>query len=608
MQRPDERASSSALEPEHFFELWDRLESGAGPGGDAGPEAGTALEALRRMDEAPLACRTLAPGWGLAVAAFQGERPIWTGQAWRDLFGEADPDLPRTALRPPRASIAYASLSDRQGQPVLCAFAHQTVAAAWPVAQAWRDAGGGSGAGVVLAMAFAPTRMAGFADFAARAHGLSAAEHDLLAQLVASHDLDTAAARLGLSEPAARKRVRALLRRTGAPRRGALLARLTRLVADESVCDWARNVGLRRALGLSTAEMRLAHVLAEGCTLPQAASRLGLSPHTVRDQARSLLARTGLLRVADLPRHLAEARALVAFAEADETGHSDREGLLGVTRILQHAGRQVAAADFGPPHGEPVLFVHGGMGSRRVAWRLRDALQQRGLRPIGLDRPGFGLTDVFAGRGDPFEAAARDMARVLDDMGLERVRVLSRDGGAPAALAFAALYPQRVLSGLLISPRPPRAVPAGPKLVRDWVRMGTERPGAIVAVHGLLRRRAGVRLTELLMTRLFSGHPADAALIADPAWRHAAVAELLTCGARTADGLGAEQTAYPAWSPPSLPGPAPWTVVTGGLDPLWARADGEDPWRRLPGLRHVRLETGGRFIQDTHAREIAALI
>jgi len=233
-----------------------------------------------------------------------------------------------------------------------------------------------------------------------------------------------------------------------------------------------------------------------------------------------------------------------------------------------------------------------------LAHRVRDALGASALDC---------LTDVVAGGGDPFEAAARDMAHVLDEMGLDRVRVLSRDGGAPAALAFAALYPHRVGSGLLISPRPPRAIPTGPKLVRDWVRMGIERPGAIVAVHGLLRRRAGVRLTELLMARLFSGHPADAALIADPAWRHAAVAELLTCGARTADGLSAEQTAYPAWSPPTLSGSAPWTVVTGGLDPLWSRADGEDPWRRLPGLRHVRLETGGRFIQDTHAREIAAL-
>ncbi|WP_312163847.1 alpha/beta fold hydrolase [Phenylobacterium sp.] len=591
-----------ALEAERFFELWDRLEDDLETRGEA------ALEAVRRIGEEPLACRPLAPSWGLASAVFLGERPIWSGPAWRDLFGEDAQNLPRAALRPPTSAIAYAALPDRRGQPVLTAFARAAAASAWPVAGTWRESAGPGQKGAVVAMAFAPTRLPGFADFATRAYGLSGAEHDLLEQLVASSDLEAAAARLGILEAAARKRVRSLLRRTGAPRRGALLARLTQLVADESVCDWAREVGVRRALGLPPAEMRLTHVLAQGRPLPEAAAELGLSIHTVRDQARALLARTGLTRMADLPRHLAEARALVAFAEADETGRSDREGLLGATRIFQAGNRQIAAADFGPPDGDPVLFVHGGLGSRRVAPRLREALQQRGLRPIGIDRPGFGLTDVAPDGKAQFDAAADDMARVLDQMGLERVRLLSRDGGAPAALAFAARHPDRTLSGLLISPRPPRAVPPGLKRIDGWVRMGTESPSAIVAVYSLLRRKAGVRLTETLVTRLFSRHPADAALIADPVWRHAAVAELLTCGARTAEGLNAEQTAYPLWTAPTLPGAAPWTVVCGALDPLWADAAGEDPWRDLPGLHHVRFETGGRFIQDTHADEIAALV
>ncbi|ODT58412.1 MAG: hypothetical protein ABS77_11600 [Phenylobacterium sp. SCN 69-14] len=600
VQRPHDRGS--ALEAERFFELWKQLED------DLETQDGAGLAAVRQVEAEPAACRPLAPSWGLAGAVFLGDRPLWTGPAWRDLFGEAQGSLPPIALRPPRTAITYAPLPDRRGQPALTAFARAPVAAAWPVASAWRDAAEPERKGAVIAMAFAPTRLAGFADFAARAHGLSGAEHDLLEQLLESRDLETAAARLGILEAAARKRVRSLLRRTGAPRRAALLARLTQLVADESVCDWAREVGLRRALGLSPAEMRLTHALAEGRPLPEAAATLGLSVHTVRDQARALLARTGLSRMAELPRYLAEARALTAFAEADETGRSDREGLLGATRIFHAQGRQIAAADFGPPQGDPVLFVHGGMGSRRVAQRLREALQRRGLRPLGVDRPGFGLTDFVSSGTAPFEAAADDMARVLDQMGVEQVRLLSRDGGAPAALAFAARHPDRILAGVLISPRPPRATPPGLKMIDGWVRMGAERPGAIVAVYGLLRRKAGVRLTETLMTRLFARHPADAALIADPAWRRAAVAELLTCGARTAEGLNAEQTAYPDWRPPPIAGPAPWTVVSGALDPLWGAASGEDPWRGLPGLRHVRFEGGGRFIQDTHADEIAALI
>ncbi|WP_374453094.1 alpha/beta fold hydrolase [Phenylobacterium sp.] len=585
------------FEADRFFALWAELER------DVADNRAPQLDGLHDAGNESLACRPAAPEAGFAAAVIHGGSLAWAGGGWTDLFGVGAPAIPPATAHAARSGRAYLVLEDRRGRAVLAVLAARRHSAAWPVAGALANAPGDS---ALVAMVFAPSRMRGFADFAARVYGLGRSEHELLDQLMQADDLDAIAERLSLSEAAVRKRVRRLLKSTGADRRGALLARLTRLLADESVCDWARDVGLRRALGATPAQMRLSHLLAEGATLPHAAETLGLSTHTVRDQAREILARTGQKRLAELPRFLAEARALVAFAEADETACSDREGLLGATRIFYLARRQVAAADFGPPDGEPVLFVHGGMGSRRVATRLRAALQARGLRPLGVDRPGFGLTDPAG--GDPFVAAAGDMAGLLDALGLERVRLLARDGGAPAALAFAALHPERVQAGVLISPRPPRARLPGVQLIDGWIRLGAQHPSAIVAIYALLRRKAGVRLTETLIRRLFGGHSADAALIEDPVWRHAAVAELLTCGARTADGLAAEQTAYPRWRPPLLAGPAPWTVVTGGLDPLWAAAAQEDPWRGLPGLRHVRIAEAGRFLQDTHAEEIAVLV
>ena len=589
---------AGAFEADRFFALWAGLEQ------DVAEEREPRLGGLRDAESEPLACRPVAPDWGFAAAVIHGGRLAWAGGGWNDLFGPELPTIAPAAARAARSGRAYTILQDRRGQAVLIALAARRHATAWPVASA---IGNAPGDGALIAMAFAPSRLRGFADFAARVYGLSRSERELLDRLMEADDLAAIAGGLSLSEAAVRKRVRRLLQRTGTGRRGALLARLTRLLADESVCDWARDVGLRQALGATPAQMRLGHLLAEGASLPDAAAALGLSPHTVRDQARAMLVRTGQARLAELPRFLAEARALVAFAEADESARSDREGLLGVTRIFHVGRRQIAAADFGPPDGAPVLFVHGGMGSRRVAPRLREALHAHGYRPLGLDRPGFGLTDP-AGGEDPFAAAAADMAGLLDALGLDRVRLLVRDGGAPAALAFAARYPLRVQSGLLIAPRPPRARLPGVQLIDGWIRLGVQHPGAIVATYALLRRKAGVRLTETLMRRLFAGHPADAALIEDPAWRHAAVAELLTCGARTAAGLAAEQTAYPAWRPPRLAGSAPWTVVTGGADPLWGATAQDDPWRALPGLRHVRLPDAGRFLQDTHAAEIAALL
>lgn len=584
------------FEADRFFALWAELER------DVASDRPPQLDGLRDAENEPFACRPAAPDWGFAAAVLHGGKLDWAGGGWTNIFGPHAPAISPAAARAARSGRTYVVLQDRRGQAVLAALAARRHAAAWPVVGALAKASSDS---ALVAMVFAPSRMPGFADFAARVYRLTRSERDLLDQLMQADDLAAIAQRLALSEAAIRKRVRRLLKSTGTDRRGALFARLTRLLADESVCDWARDVGLKQALRATPAQMRLSHLLAEGASLPQAAAALGLSAHTVRDQARGVLAKAGQTRLAELPRFLAEARALVAFAEADETARSDREGLLGATRIFHLARRQIAAADFGPPDGEPVLFVHGGMGSRRVATRLCTALQAHGYRPLGVDRPGFGLTDPAA--GDPFVAAAADMAALLDALGIERVRLLARDGGAPAALAFAALHPGRVQAGVLISPRPPQAPLPGLQLIDGWIRLGAQHPGAIISTYALLRRKAGVRLTETLLRRLFGAHPADAALIEDPVWRHAAVAELLTCGARTAAGLAAEQTAYPAWRPPLLAGGAPWTVVTGGADPLWGAAQ-DDPWRALPGLRHVRFAEAGRFLQDTHAHEIAALL
>ncbi|WP_374532578.1 hypothetical protein, partial [Phenylobacterium sp.] len=119
MQRPHDRGS--ALEAERFFELWKQLED------DLETQDGAGLAAVRQVEAEPAACRPLAPSWGLAGAVFLGDRPLWTGPAWRDLFCEAQGSLPPIALRPPRTAIAYAPLPDRRGQPALTAFARAPV-------------------------------------------------------------------------------------------------------------------------------------------------------------------------------------------------------------------------------------------------------------------------------------------------------------------------------------------------------------------------------------------------------------------------------------------------------------------------------------------------
>jgi len=46
----------------------------------------------------------------------------------------------------------------------------------------------------------------------------------------------------------------------------------------------------------------------------------------------------------------------------------------------------------GHPDGPPVLYFHGHPGARREAALLADPAHQLGIRLIGIDRPGLGLS------------------------------------------------------------------------------------------------------------------------------------------------------------------------------------------------------------------------
>ncbi|MFD5628914.1 MULTISPECIES: alpha/beta fold hydrolase [unclassified Streptomyces] len=105
-------------------------------------------------------------------------------------------------------------------------------------------------------------------------------------------------------------------------------------------------------------------------------------------------------------------------------------------------GRLLRVEISGDPHGRPVFLLHGMPGSR-VGPRPRPMfLYQCGTRLISYDRPGYGGSDRKAGRR--VVDVAQDVAVVADALGIDRFAVAGRSGGAPHALACAALLPDRV--------------------------------------------------------------------------------------------------------------------------------------------------------------------
>jgi pimeloyl-ACP methyl ester carboxylesterase len=81
-------------------------------------------------------------------------------------------------------------------------------------------------------------------------------------------------------------------------------------------------------------------------------------------------------------------------------------------------------------------------------------LYQRGVRLISYDRPGYGGSDRKPGRR--VVDVAEDVTAIADELGLDRFAVVGRSGGAPHALACAALLPERVTRAAALVTLAPR--------------------------------------------------------------------------------------------------------------------------------------------------------
>ncbi|WP_198169259.1 alpha/beta fold hydrolase [Herbidospora daliensis] len=102
-----------------------------------------------------------------------------------------------------------------------------------------------------------------------------------------------------------------------------------------------------------------------------------------------------------------------------------------------------------------MILLHGTPGSRVGPAPRAAVLYQLGIRLITFDRPGYGASDRDPGR--TIASAAADVAAIADCLGLDRFAVVGRSGGAPHALACAALLPDRIVRAAALVGLAPRA-------------------------------------------------------------------------------------------------------------------------------------------------------
>jgi pimeloyl-ACP methyl ester carboxylesterase len=187
-------------------------------------------------------------------------------------------------------------------------------------------------------------------------------------------------------------------------------------------------------------------------------------------------------------------------------------------QIKLNDGTRMGYAELGDPAGKPVLHFHGMPSSRMEVNRAAfdQAASQLGARIIGIDRPGYGLSDFRRFKMVDWPDLVNEFA---DRMGLEKFAVMGISSGPKYVAACAWKLPQRVEAAALVSGNAPAQAPevaqAMASMDRQLYTLARYAPWLLRLVLSILARNA--RKDPESTLALFSDLcDADRALLAAP--------------------------------------------------------------------------------------------
>ena len=117
--------------------------------------------------------------------------------------------------------------------------------------------------------------------------------------------------------------------------------------------------------------------------------------------------------------------------------------------IHLHDDRALGYAEYGDSQGKTLFYFHGHPGSRFEARFLADAAMQAGMRLIGIDRPGMGLSSYKTGRH--ILDWPNDVLELADSLQIDHFAVVGFSGGGPYAAACAYKIPERLTTCGIVS-------------------------------------------------------------------------------------------------------------------------------------------------------------
>lgn len=153
-----------------------------------------------------------------------------------------------------------------------------------------------------------------------------------------------------------------------------------------------------------------------------------------------------------------------------------------IQTVTLNDGRKLGFAQFGSDSAPPVFYFHGWPGSRLEA----GFFEVPGVKMIGVDRPGYGLSDPHPKRklGD----WPNDIAQLADHLGHRKFAVVGMSGGGPYAAACAHALSDRVTRTAIIAGLgPPEAPGMNSNRVGFLLNMG-QRPITSAVLFPVMRR------------------------------------------------------------------------------------------------------------------------
>jgi pimeloyl-ACP methyl ester carboxylesterase len=244
--------------------------------------------------------------------------------------------------------------------------------------------------------------------------------------------------------------------------------------------------------------------------------------------------------------------------------------------------------------GQPLLYIHGGMGGFEQGTALAEMLKLDDFQLITFSRPGYRRTDMAIGSSLSEQAEAA--CKVLDHLEITTATIIALSAGGMAGLQFAQNYPERCKALILLSAQGPKLAYSRPS--RFWLWLLDLMLASDFFVWMLMNLGMTVLTRLMRVVNLQDSLPQIKAFFAGvfPAsdWRVGTSNDVQQL-------IGQQTIELKNIRVPTL-------VLHGSHDVIVPPVVAEDNAAKIPQAQHISIEGGTHIMMATHAGEISHLI